>query len=159
MLRTSLLLAIVTVVVTAGCKTNDIPAETWTALQHADRYELLSLSPSHPTEMPPDHFHGWRNLGRTKIEDLDTRKKLNAALRAGARENKGMIAMCFLPRHGIHVIQGGKVYDLVICFHCFQAEVFEDGQRSEHFLVSGSPEGLFDSVLSAAGIPLAEKQE
>jgi hypothetical protein len=111
------------------------------------------------TDPPPDHFHGWRVLGRTTITDQATQRKLNEALRAGARENSGAAAACFNPRHGVHVTRADKTYDLVICFECLQVQAFEAGQRTEGFLVSESPQPVFDEVLRAAGVPLAEKSE
>jgi hypothetical protein len=128
-----------------------------TAMQHAEHYELLSLDPKHTTTPPPDNFHGWRILGRTMIGDQVTQKKLNDALRAGARENGNMAAGCFNPRHGIDVVSGDKTYDLVICFECLQVQVFEPEQQVKGFLVSDSPQPVFDHVLRAAGVPLAEK--
>jgi hypothetical protein len=141
-----------------GC--NDIPSTTLSAMQHADRYELLSLDPSRiRTTPPPGNFHGWRVLGRTSIDDLATRQKLTNALRAGARENGSMAALCFKPRHGIHVVvHGSNVRDLVICFECLQVEVFENGQAAKGFLISDSPQPVFDDALRVAGIPLAEKR-
>ena len=155
-LRPALLAAVLTVML-AGC--NDIPGQTLAALRHADRYELLSLDPGRLTRPVPDHFHGWRVLGRTTIDDDATRAQLNEALRAGARENRGAAAGCFNPRHGIHVVRDGTSYDLVICFECLQVQVFEAGQPAEGFLVSESPQPAFDHVLRAAGVPLAEKPE
>ena len=142
-----------------GCDSNDIPAGTIAALQHADRYELLSLDPGRVTDPPPDHFHGWRVLGRTTITDQATRTKLNEALRAGAREHSGAAVRCFNPRHGVRVTRADKAYDLVICFECLQVRTFEAGQRTEGFLVSASPQPVFDEVLRAAGVPLAEKSK
>ena len=68
-----------------------------------------------------------------------------------------MVAMCFNPRHGIHVVRGETVHDLVICFECLQVEVFENGQPAKGFLVSDSPQSVFEDALRAANVPLAEK--
>src|SRR5688500_3924625 len=127
MLRQTILVVIVALLFFTGCQGNgnDIPAGTLAALQQGDGYELLSLDPRELDEPPPDHFHGWRVLGRTTITDPATRKKLNEALRKGARENTGMAAACFNPRHGIHVVHNGKAYDLVICFECLSVMGFE----------------------------------
>jgi hypothetical protein len=133
-----------------------VPAPVMDALQHADRYELLSLDPRHYREPPPDNFHRWKVLGRTSVTDPATRKKLNRALRIGAW-GAGMPYMCFNPRHGIHVIQAGKSVDLVVCFECRQARAFDGAQPTEGFGVSGSPQPDFDEVLRNAGVPLAQK--
>ena len=150
-----------------GCDGNDIPKTTISALESAERYELLSLNPdratdpdhaaSQPTSHPADDFHGWRVLGRTTVADAPTRKRLNDALRAGARESDGTAERCFNPRHGVRVVRGDRIVDLVICFECLQVRVIENDQQSEGFLVSESPQAVFDDVLRSAGIPLADK--
>ncbi len=98
-------------------------------------------------------------LGRTTVADQATRQTLNGALRAGARENRGAVALCFKPRHGVHVVHEGKAYDLVICFEWMQTQVFDGERRVEGFLASEAPQPVFDEVLRAAGVPLAEKPQ
>lgn len=159
MLRRTLLMATLSIPLLTGCGSNDVPAGAMAALQGAEEYELLSLDPSRVRELPADHFHGWRVLGRTTVKDQATRKKLNDALRAGAKENSNMVAACFNPRHGIHVVHKGKVYDVVICFECLQAKVFEADQSGGSFLVSSSPQAVFDGALQAAGVALPEKEK
>jgi hypothetical protein len=146
-------LALLALVVCVG----HVPGPVMEALEHADQYELLSLDPMHYRELPPDNFHRWSVLGRTSVTDPATRKKLNRALRTGAW-GAGMPYMCFNPRHGIHVVQAGRSVDLVICFECRQARVFDDGNANEGFLVSGSPQPAFDEALRNAGVPLAQKR-
>lgn len=140
---------------------NDVPAVTYTALQEAEIYEVVSLDPTNalrvegdPEAPPGNNFHGYRELGRVAITDPAVRKRLNEALQEGARANTGMAALCFDPRHGIHLVHGGKETDLVICFHCLQVQVHGEG---EGFLSMGSPEPVFDDVLTKAGVPLAAK--
>ena len=141
----------------AGVERNRIPPDTEAALIHAETYELLSLDPDR--EPQADRFHGWHVLGRIAIGDNATRTKLNAALLVGVKQNKGIVAGCFRPRHGIHVTHKGKVHDVVMCFECLSASVYVDGQRSGSFLVSESPQPVFDEVLQAAGVPLAGKSD
>lgn len=150
--------AILVAIVVSGCSKSDPSAPTFAALEAAEQYELLSLDPTELSTAPPDHFHGWRILGRTSIADPATRKKLNDALRSGVIASDGAVARCFDPRHGLRLTQGGRTTDLVICFHCEQAHVFIDGKRSERVLTTtASPQSTFDGELQAAGIPLAEE--
>ena len=141
----------------AGC--NAVPAPVMKALQNGDQYELLSLDPDRSSPPAPGNFHRWKVLGRTTVADAATRKRLNDALRAGARENNNAVALCFNPRHGIRVRQGDSVLDLVICFECLQVEVFEGEQRGASFLTSDSPQSVFDEVLREAGVALADKAQ
>ena len=152
-----------TALISAGCAGGgtDVPAPAMTALQNAEKYELLSLDPNRSTTVPPDNFHGWKVLGRVSVEDAATRKKLNDALRDGARGNDGMAAACFNPRHGIRATPaaGGQPTDLVICFECLSANVYQGGQKTGSFLTTESPQPTFDRVLRAANVPLAADAE
>ena len=135
----------------------DLPAPAMEALAGAEQYELLSLDPSREGHGSPGNFHGWKVLGRTSVADSGTRQRLNEALRAGARTSDGSMAACFIPRHGIRAVRAGKATELVICFECLSAQVYQDGRRTEGFATTGSPEKLFDEVLKAAGVELAAK--
>jgi hypothetical protein len=136
-------------------KGNKIPDDLRALLEKADQFELLSLSPEEPKEKPKDGFHGWRVLGQTTVKDAETRNKLLAALEKGVAENKGEVARCFNPRHGIRVTHDGKTADLVICFECLQVKAFA-GDRGHDFLVTRSPQPTFDAVLKEAKVPLPE---
>jgi hypothetical protein len=141
---------------TGSSADSKIPAGARTALEKADQMELLSTDPASQQEKPKDDFHGWKVLGRTQIKDADTRKKLVAALKKGVGENDGMAAACFHPRHGIRATQGSKTTDFVICFECFQVQVYAGEKRDGSFLTTDSPQPVFDQVLREAGVPLAE---
>jgi hypothetical protein len=47
--------------------------------------------------------------------------------------------------------------DFVICFECFQVKAFRSGKGESGFLITDSPAPLFDEVLKAANVTLAEK--
>src|SRR5262249_3205646 len=119
--------------------------------------ELLSLSPGRPQQKPKDTFHGWELLGKTTVNDAETRTKLVAAFKKGVDENKGVVAACFNPRHGIRVTHDGRTVDFVICFECFSVQVFAGDKQTKGFLITDSPASAFDSVLKEAKVPLAPK--
>jgi hypothetical protein len=144
----------------AGCADppagSKLPEGARAALAAADRLELLSLDPDGPRDgQAAGGFHGWKVLGRTSVEAAETRAKLMAALEQGARENTGTAAGCFNPRHGIRATRGGQTTDLVICFECFQVQVYAGDTRDGGFLTTRSPQPAFDQVLRDAGLPLA----
>jgi hypothetical protein len=134
---------------------SNIPPEPLAALRNANTYELLSLEPTEPTPPTPDEFYSWSVLGRTTITDPETRDELTDALRWGARRNFGTVAGCFWPRHGIRVTRGETTFDFVICFECLQVGVYENGKPSHSFLVTESPQPVFDEVLRKANVQLA----
>jgi len=142
---------------------NKIPEDAKVILEHAEQFELLSLRHFHPPAgssrdwRPPvgSDFYHYEILGRTDIRNAKTRENLVSAFEKGVAENKGDAAMCFNPRHGIHVSGHGKEVDFVICFECLQVQIHGDVHGG--FLVSSSPQPIFDKVLLDAGITLADK--
>jgi hypothetical protein len=149
--------------VKAADLTNKIPEAVRTALENAERFELLSLNPNaQPNQRPNEQFHGWRILGSTVVKDAETRNDLVTALKKGVEENKGMAANCFNPRHGIRVSRDGNTNDLVICFECLQVLVYQNdkGEKPAGFLISDSTqsaESLFNRALMKQKIPLADR--
>jgi hypothetical protein len=150
------------VVALSGCSQPGagIPSRELNALEQGKKYELVSLDPDEQKRVDdasPDMFHKWLVLGRATIDDAETRKRLNDAFAAGAKVAGIAPAACFWPRHGIRVNFDGKAVDFVICFECSHVEVFADEKRTKQFLVSESPQPVFDDVLRARGIALSEK--
>lgn len=135
---------------------NRLPDAIRDVLANADQFELLSLEPSAGPTREAGHFWGWRVLGSVVVSAAD-RDALLSALEQGIAENGGWVAACFIPRHGIRAAQGGSSADLVVCFECAQVYLYPDGKWSGSVLVTGTPQPVFDRVLSAAGVQLAEK--
>jgi hypothetical protein len=145
------------VMVSATVSADTIPVELQALLEKAEQFELLSLNPNFAQEKPKDGFHGWQVLGKTTVTDAEARKNLVAAFKKGVGENKGIAAACFNPRHGIRVTQDGKTTDFVVCFECAQVQVFAGDNQGKGFLITSSPQPVFDGVLKEANVPLAEK--
>jgi hypothetical protein len=147
-------------VTSGGCADrNKIPDDLRTALEKGDSFELYSLDPRRSEEKVKDGFHDWKVLGKTTIKDADTRKKLITAFQKGVAENKGEVAGCFNPRHGIRVTHDGKTIDFVICFECYSVAVHTGDKREAGFLVTDSPQPTFDAMLKEAKVPLPEKEK
>jgi hypothetical protein len=136
---------------------NRLPESFREVLQNADLFELLSLDPNAMPTREPGHFWGWRVLGLTAVEPPAARQEVFAALERGIAENTGWVAACFDPRHGIRARRGDQLVELVVCFRCSQVYLYADGKWDGSVLITHSPEAVFDRVLSAAGVPLAEK--
>ena len=133
---------------------NKIPDQARAILEKARQFDLLSIGHDPSPKKPAEDFHGWPVLGKTTIKDPNTRKQLVAALEKGVEENKGDVMKCFNPRHGIRVTHGGMTADFVICFECFQAEVFVAGEKERRFLITDSPAPVFNQTLQQANVPL-----
>jgi hypothetical protein len=143
-----------------GKLTDKIPAPVRTALEQAQELELLSLEPKRPDPSFADDENRRSVLGKTRITNDATLSKILTALDAGARPDKLSPAFCFEPQHAIRIKHSGKTLYLVMCFECQQVKVFVDDEPEVklNFLINSSPELVFDEVLKAAGIPLAEKR-
>jgi hypothetical protein len=139
---------------------NRIPEAVERLLAKAELFELYSLDPERKKDKQGNlvpvkvGFHDWEVLGKTEVKGEAERKRLADALRLGAEDNFGMVAACFIPRHGIRLKGGGKTVDLVICFQCFSVQVFVDGKKKEGFLTTGEPQEAFDAMLKSAGVKL-----
>ena len=136
---------------------NKIPDQAREILEKASQFELLSIGHGPSTKKPAEDFRGWTVIGKTTVEDPDTRNRLVAALEKGVEENKGDSMKCFNPRHGIRVTHDGKTADFVICFECFQVMVYVAGEREQRFLITASPAPVFNQTLQHAKVPLARE--
>jgi hypothetical protein len=131
-----------------------VPQPAGSILDKAESFELFSLNPKPVPQDDKGTFHGYKILGSTVIKDAATRKKIKDAFDKGVKEHDGSVAGCFIPRHGIRATHDGKTVDLVICFQCLQVMEYLDGKQGKGFLVSRSPQPVFNAVLEAAKVPL-----
>src|SRR5262249_49860241 len=98
---------------------NRIPEAVERLFDKTETFELYSLDPERKADKDgkvvevKDGFHGWQVLGKTEVKGEAERKRLADALRLGAEDNFGMVAACFIPRHGLRLKGGGKTVDLV----------------------------------------------
>ncbi|HEX4608156.1 MAG TPA: hypothetical protein VH092_08115, partial [Urbifossiella sp.] len=105
-------------------------------------------------------FHNTRVHGKTVVKDAAARKALFDAFRTGVQDHNGSAAKCFAPRHGLRIKSGEATVDLLICFECFQVQVFENDKAARgKLLVSRSPRGAFNKALTDAGVPLDKGAE
>jgi hypothetical protein len=144
----------------AGCtgqKSKPLPSNASSFLQEADQIELLSLDPRQSDNGSlKDGFHGWKVLGKTMIENADTKKSVISALERGFAEGSNP-AKCFNPRHAIHASHNEKTVDIIICFECRQFLIYLDNQQGEYLLIGASPEPVLDKALTEANVRLAPK--
>lgn len=153
-MRLQLWVAVVVLAAVGRSSAAEIPADVKAALEKASEWELYSLHPEQKKDAPKEALHNWRVLGKTTIKDADTRKKLLDALAKGANDHDGTVVDCFNPRHGIRVKAGDKTIDLVICFECYQTEIYTGDQRTGGYQTARSPQPALDKVLTDAKVPL-----
>ena len=132
----------------------------WSVLETSSEFTLYSLRPdgSDDTTTPvtKEKFGSYPVYGKVSITASEIKTELLNALRRGIEENKGEVAGCFEPRHGIDVVKGWRRISLVICFECSQIYIGEGG-RSRQVLVTSTPQKVFDRVLTDAKVPLGSR--
>jgi hypothetical protein len=107
------------------------------------------------SENSDESFHWMPVLGHIEIASTQEKVNLLKAFSSGVRENDGMVANCFEPRHGIRIISETSTNDFVICFKCLSVEVY--GFNSSHgFLTSSTPDATFNSLLDKYKIKKAD---
>ena len=92
-----------------------LPPDIIAAFRSATRVLLYSLDPANRRH--GTGFHDFRIVGYTTVEDAATRQYIAAKLPRHVEAGGGG-ALCFEPHHGIRLISGRTVHDLVICYEC-----------------------------------------
>ncbi|MES2594392.1 MAG: hypothetical protein V4662_03600 [Verrucomicrobiota bacterium] len=122
--------------------------------------EAAPASPK-PKLKPDQIFHDYPILGkhtlpvtpemRLIIQDLD---------RAGRLSGGDGMPACYFPRHGIRVVDGGRVYDLQICYQCSIANLYVGNERAGGFhFHDKSPQApnpnALNAILKKAGVKMS----
>jgi hypothetical protein len=115
-----------------------------TILRDGTEFELFSIDPA-----------DYECLGSTMVENHALQKQIANSIVDAMREEP-ITAACFEPRHSIKVKHNGKLYCIVICFHCRDLQWW-CGKEFHTFPISDSPQVLLDEILTKAGVPLAKK--
>ncbi|MEM9415638.1 MAG: hypothetical protein AAGA29_09205 [Planctomycetota bacterium] len=107
---------------------------------------------------PDELFHGYPILGHVNLTGTPEGAHLARLIEQARDRRQGLIAGCFVPRHGLRVIRGGVTVDYVICFECDQFHWFIDAQSRAAGVQYFPPthDDAFTAPLTAAGIELAE---
>ncbi|MBN9010416.1 MAG: hypothetical protein J0H63_09890 [Rhizobiales bacterium] len=127
---------------------NKLPDDVATALKKAGELEVYSLNGD--TE-EKDGWHGSKVLGKTTVKKGDATKLAETIAKGVTEGDKG--ARCFVPRHGVRAVHGGKTYDLVICFECGWVYVFVDGSdKPTRLMISETPHKMLDKILTDAKV-------
>jgi hypothetical protein len=143
----------------AGCialsPNSSLPAPVGSAFRDPDEVILYSLAPEPLTSSGAELFHGFAVRGKTEVKDDAIRKKLFKAFVRGTQDHDGSVAVCFIPHHGLRIRNGKQTTDLVICFLCAQARIYDgaNANKYEDVLISKSPRPAFNEVLKAAKLP------
>jgi len=133
------------------------PAGAQQTLEEAPQLTLMSLDPGSGVGgglQGPGTFHGYRIMGRLKLEGERKRVLVRMLYDSMARVDDE--AACFTPRHAIQATHGGRSVNLVICFSCGPMKVYVGANHSSGGVDRGA-KSYFDGVLRNAGIALAPR--
>jgi hypothetical protein len=135
-------------------------------LLQAEEVEVYSLDPEKANaadevgKPKKDKFHEYLVLGKTKVINQESRRKVVELLKQGISQSvPAMQALCFQPRHGIRFKSQAMPVDVLICFECYEVKIIflEDGPMGGAVRTEIWPEKYYDLLLAGAGIPLAPK--
>ena len=95
----------------------------YTLINDHDKVFFVTLEPS--KKIPGKKlFHNFSILSAVELKKVEHKKTILEYLNKSIEDSDGSAAMCFMPRHGLRIIKGKKVLDLVICFQCASASVY-----------------------------------
>ncbi len=151
-----------------------LPKDVAEGLAAAPLVTLYSLQPRGGPDLPEWNFHGHHQLGHVDLTPEQGKKAVAALQEAIASGEAGVYSNCiFEPRHALRFKCDGHVFDIVICYHCGQLELYKDdvslpfGGRiggkpdvlngmlgDAHITLADSPAALYDSYTEEANTAL-----
>lgn len=150
---------LVGVAMAGGMVPRRLPPEVRTVIEQSEQLELLSIWPSRATkEKPPapvvGEFHGYPLLGRLTVTNSVIHQSVVKEFLVSVDKSNGAKALCFTPRHAIHLKRGSDELDLLVCYECRYIVAYRGSEQWE-VGVSGSSKAFLNQLLTDAGIPLA----
>ena len=145
--------SILVVLAGAAAAGNVIPIDAAKALHESHSAVLYSLEPWSPRGNPKPALHGFKILGKKRIDGAAYEVAIGEFEAAVRRWDDGM-ALCFDPRHAIRVASGGHEYEFLLCYACHQMAVYRDGKKVAMLGAAGSSEPL-NALLTAAKLPIS----
>ena len=137
---------------------DELAQESRDVLFAASELELVAVDPDWPTDesrADPTTLQGYNVRGRAMVSDRAVRLELLEALGAAARENDGIVAACFNPRHALIAEHEGRTVEVIICFECLTFQVWDGTERIETVDLSDTPRPLFDRIFEDHGLTIA----
>lgn len=139
---------------------DEFPQEFLDVLLQDESLELVAIDPDWPTKeslADPTTLHGYSVRGRAVLDSRPLRQELLGSLGDAARENDGMVAACFNPRHALIAEAQGKTCEVIICFECLTFQIFDGEEYVETVDLSETPRRTFDRIFTDAGLSIAPR--
>jgi hypothetical protein len=120
----------------------------WDALRAAKSFEIYRLDPE--GRMGEKGFYGFKILERKRATDPSP---VIATLVTAIEKSGDDLALCFNPRHGIHLeTSSGKTYDFVICFECHQTALHVNGAEEGKVFPTDNVSVAMDKAFKKNGL-------
>ena len=140
-------------------------AETRRALEQAGTVKVhwLFFSPFEDF-LPEDvrdkpRFHGYPVLGSAVVESKPASQQVLESVLGKVDPDPESLTACFEPQHGIEVkLADGRSIDLVICYHCFQMEIY-DGAEEATVTIGPASQPVLNERLKAGGVQFVDRLE
>jgi hypothetical protein len=119
-------------------------------LRAPDQVTLLGLVP----EVGPtsgERFHDRSVAARGELVEALARNALAVALPQSFRRLQPD-GLCFMPRHGFHLVRGDDVVEIVASFECERAEVHTSWGEQGALGVDEAAQTQFDAFFARAGV-------
>jgi hypothetical protein len=138
------------------------------AFLHPDKALLYSIDPSPGESGSGPMFHGHRILEQAPLKEVQAIKafeEIRTSARRWISSSRREEYACFDPRHGIRVSKNSQAFDLLICYECGKAVVYQARRNDTQALQSiyfeaakkgPSPQTLND-ILSVAGTAIPDE--
>lgn len=141
----------------------EVRPETRLALENAETVTVHWLFFSPIERGLPDDvrgkplFHGYPVLGSATVKSKQAGQQILESV--FSQNDPDLAASCFDPQHGIEVkLADGRSIDLVICYHCFQMQIFDESGNT-YVGISTASEPLLNEQLKAGGVEYVDRLE
>jgi hypothetical protein len=147
------------------------PGDSRRTLENADSLVVYALDPMSsrhlkgppgfvPDDKPSESFHEFSVLGKATLDTAEKRRLLDSfydELKPREGNRIRMSASCFLPRHGVRATDSrtGKQVDLVICFGCQNAFLYNNGEQFNFYAFGSASASCFHDIFAAHGLRAA----
>ena len=101
-------------------------------------------------------FHGYPILGSVAVKSKQAGQQILESV--FAHVDPDLATGCFDPQHGVEVkLADGRSIDLVICYHCFQMEIFDESGDHTYVGVGTASEPLLSEQLKTGGVEYVDR--
>ena len=78
--------------------------------------------------MKSGEYYGFKILDTVKIRNSSDIANIQTAIQSAIDEGREP-AMCFEPRHGVRIREGGVTTDYLICLECSYVHIYTNGNK------------------------------